>query len=447
MNTSTLKTEESPVSESLDKLILQSKALMAVDSGIMITDRQARILWVNPAFSKSTGYPAAEVVGRTPRVLKSGSHDPSFYREFWDTVLRGETWRGQFVNQRRDGGLCIHEQTTTPVRWQSSGPITHFISVSQDVTDGRKCKVDSREIRNMEVAGQLAAGITHHFNNLLTTIHANSELLLEINGNSHPESSSLVEGTLAASRNAAHLIRQLVGFSQNQVCQFQALDLNRVVECSLHLLYPAPKNNVQCERHYHTNLPCILADSGMLGQVIRHLLVNALDAMPQGGRLTLTTERLITAPTQARNHQAARPGEFVCLTIGDTGCGIPPTNLPRIFEPFFTTKNAGDRSGLGLALVYGIVKQHHGWTEVSSQVGRGTTFKVFLPVATKSSAFATKAPVKHQPPGLTVRSTHFLPGLEPEAGETSGKEPFPGRAVVPVNGMPGESPYFWGIND
>ena len=295
MNITTLHAEERPAFESLEQLFLQSKALTAVDSGIMITDHQARILWVNPAFSKSTGYPAGEVLGMTPRVLKSGNHDQSFYRQFWETVLSGKTWRGEFVNRRRNGSLCVHAQTTTPMRRHSAGPITHFISVSQDITDGKKCKEDTREIRTMEAVGQLAAGIAHHFNNLLTPIHANSQLLLELNGDLHPQSRDLVERTLAASRRAAHLIRQLAGFSQNQILEFQALDLNRVVERTLREFLPAAKGKLECECRYCASLPRILADSGMLGQVICHLLVNALDAMPQGGRAHL-------------NHRKARPG-------------------------------------------------------------------------------------------------------------------------------------------
>jgi PAS domain S-box-containing protein len=135
MSTSILKAAESPVIKLRDQLVLQSKALTMVDSGIMITDHRGRIMWVNPAFSTSTGYAVEEIVGKTPRILKSGRHDEAFYRQFWDTILSGETWRGQFINRRRDGSLCLLAQTTTPIRWHSNGPVTHFISVSKDITD------------------------------------------------------------------------------------------------------------------------------------------------------------------------------------------------------------------------------------------------------------------------------------------------------------------------
>jgi len=421
MNTSTMMAAESSDIEKLDQLVLQSKALTTVDCGIMITDHQGRILWVNPAFSKSTGYPAEEILGRTPRILKSGSHDQSYYSQFWYTVLRGETWRGQFVNRRRDGSLCIHAQTTTPMRWQSPGPITHFISVSEDITNGKERQVDSREIRNLDVVGQLAAGVAHHFNNLLTVIHTNSQLLLELDDNLHRECRSLAKRSLAASCRAEHLIRQLIGFSEKRVFQFQALDLNRVVEHTLRLFHPAAKSSIEWEGRYCATLPFVLADSGMLGQMICHLLVNALEAMPQGGRLTLMTERLVPTCSDSRSPLVAHPGELACLAISDTGCGIPPTILSRIFEPFFTTKDAAVHSGLGLASVYGIVKQHHGWTEVSSQVGRGTTIKVVLPAITKSEALASGALVAHELPGLSEQP---LPPPE-VALETDANAPIP----------------------
>jgi PAS domain S-box-containing protein len=442
MDITTQHAEERPVFESLEQLFLQSKALTVVDSGIMITDDQARILWVNPAFSKSTGYPAEEILGMTPRVFKSGSHAPSFYRQFWDTVLSGKTWRGEFVNRRRNGSLCVHAQTTTPMRRHSTGPVTHFISVSQDITDGKKYKEDWRDIRTMEAFGQLAAGIVHHFNNLLTPIHANSQLLLELNGDFHPESRDLVERTLTASRRAAHLIQQLVGFSQNQPLEFQALDLNRVVERTLREFLPAAKGKLECECRYRASLPRILADGGMLGQVVCHLLVNALDAMPQGGRLTLTTEKLVLAPSDIRSHTVARQDEFVCLTVSDTGCGIPPTILSRLFEPFFTTKDAGDRSGLGLALVYGIVKQHHGWIEVSSQVGQGTTFKIFLPAITKQVT-----QVESDPPARSRHTTRLLPEPESVVQATIVEEPSRGGAFFPVSEARSEPFHHWGINE
>jgi signal transduction histidine kinase len=298
--------------------------------------------------------------------------------------------------------------------------------------DEASAGLDSRAIGNMEVAGQLAAGIAHHFNNLLTPIHANSELLLELHGGSHAESKDLLEQTLVASRRAAHLIRQLAGFSQIQRVDFQAVDLNEVVEPNLREILLFANGNIKCECHYGANLPRVLADSAMLGQIIGPLVVNALDAMPNGGRITLTTEKSVTAPLKIGNPPGTHPGEFVCLTISDTGCGIGSADLPRIFEPFFTTKDAAGRSGLGLALVHGIVKQHQGWTEVSSEAGRGAVFKIFLPAVSRPVTIAGK-------------ETPRLP--KPAADGAIVRKSSATRTVYHAREMRGEAPVFWGIND
>jgi len=435
MHTATIKKDGGSAFERLDQLLLQSKALTAVDSGILITDRQARILWVNPAFSKSTGYPAEEILGKTPRVFKSGMHDQSFYRRFWDTVKSGETWRGRFVNRRRHGSFCVHAQTTTPVLQHGSGPITHFISVNEDLSDGKPYGEDPCELRNREVVIQLAAGIAHHLNNLLTVIHCNSELLLEQGGALDPEFKDLAKRTLSASNRAAHLVRQLVGFSQSQVMEFRARDFNQVVKDILQVSCATAPGNIKLECGRFDELPSVLADSGALRQVISHLLANAIDAMPLGGRLILTTGRIVITPAEIRNHLAARPGVFVYLIIQDTGSGILPINLPRIFDPFFTTKVTGNRSGLGLALIQGIVRQHRGWIEVSSEVSRGTTFTIFLPAVSESIEVTSIEPGSSDP---SLRPAKRL--LEPgaDARRTTFQEPLTGSA---------EPPTHWGINE
>ncbi|MGO8701495.1 MAG: ATP-binding protein [Limisphaerales bacterium] len=408
-----MKLPEEPKTEKLDELILQSKALTAVDCSIMITDREGSIIWVNPAFSKSTGYTAEEILGRTPRILKSGSHSRAYYTQFWDTVLSGKTWRGEFVNRRRDGALCVQVQTTTPIRWQTSGPITHFISVSEDITHNRKGEVDLRESQSLDTVGQFAAGVAEHFDDLLTVIRANSQLLLEPSGGLSPDARCLVERTLNASRRAERLIRQLIGFSQKQTFTFQAQDFNRIAEHSFQLMRSAGTGDIQWQSHYSANLPFVLGDGGMLSQMICHLLANALDAMPQGGRLALTTENSAAPSGEMTGRSLAAPGKFICLTVRDTGCGIPSPNLSRIFEPFFTTKNTDAHSGLGLSLVYGIVKQHQGWAEVSSQAGEGTTVKVFLPALTKSEALLSGALAAHELP-VVFEQTEPMPEMAPE---------------------------------
>jgi two-component system, cell cycle sensor histidine kinase and response regulator CckA len=182
-----------------------------------------------------------------------------------------------------------------------------------------------------------------------------------------------------ASERAANLTRQLLAFSRKQVLQPQALEFNDVIANLTRMLKRVIGENIDLQCHYAALLPYVQADPGMMEQVILNLIVNARDAMPEGGQLRISTEHTQLDEAQARANPKAHAGGFVCLRVSDTGAGIAPEVLPRIFEPFFTTKEVGKGTGLGLATVYGIVQQHQGWVEVSSQVGEGSTFKVFLP--------------------------------------------------------------------
>jgi PAS domain S-box-containing protein len=392
-----------------NELFLISKALRAVDSGIIVTDRDARIVWVNPAFSQSIGYKPAEILGKTPSLFKSGKHSRRFYRGFWDTILCGKTWRGQFTNRRRDGSICVHSQITTPVCQDGSGEITHFISINEELVSSRKCAPELCEDRDQEIAVQLAAGIAHHLNNLLTVVHCNSSLVLDRSSGLDPASKDLLERTLAASHRAADLIRQLVGFSRSQTLQLQPLNLNDVVESCLNVFRRNFKAGIEWKTDYRASLPSVLADSVTLVQVISNLVTNALHAMPAGGQLTVATEKIMLTGAELKKRHLAAPGGVVCLAVRDTGCGIPPTELTRVFEPFFTTKDAGNHSGLGLALVQGIIHQHGGWTEVNSILGQGTTFKIFLPAISISSQPKAVKPAGAKQLNHSSQAMLFLP--------------------------------------
>jgi CheY-like chemotaxis protein len=183
----------------------------------------------------------------------------------------------------------------------------------------------------------------------------------------------------AAAERATNLVRQLLAFSRKQVIQFQPFNLNNVIVNLTKMLNRIIGENISLQCAFAENLPFVYADTGMIEQVLLNLIVNARDAMPQGGSLLISTEKIVTDETYVAAHPESRPGEFVCVTVSDTGTGIAPEHLPQIFEPFFTTKEIGKGTGLGLATVYGIVKQHQGWVEVFSHPGDGTTFKIFLP--------------------------------------------------------------------
>jgi PAS domain S-box-containing protein len=237
-----------------------------------------------------------------------------------------------------------------------------------------------RESEKMEVIGQLAGGLAQDFNNLLTVILGNTELLSK-GSDSTPERQELARQIVGAARRASGLTRQLLAFSPRQVKQTQRLDLNELLADVYKRLYRVLGERIALQCNYGPELSAIDADPAMLEQVIMNLVVNAREAMPKGGRLSITTQTELLGRAAAVRNAEAREGRFVVLTLTDTGCGMDTVTLNRLFEPFFTTKGVGKGTGLGLATVYGIVKQHNGWLEVGSKVGQGTTFRIFFPAA------------------------------------------------------------------
>ena len=233
-------------------------------------------------------------------------------------------------------------------------------------------------MQKMEAIGLLAGGVAHDFNNILTVIQGYSQLLLCLDS-VKSESQDWVKQISQAADRAAQLTQQLLAFSRKQEIKTEALNINTVVGNISKMLRAMVGETVSVHLDLDDQLPPVQADAGQLGQVLMNLAVNARDAMPSGGRLTIQTEVITFGPANAASDPEVRPGEFVCLSVSDTGSGIPPEVLPRIFEPFFTTKAVGRGTGLGLSTVYGIIKQHQGWAKVSSDLNQGTTFRLFLP--------------------------------------------------------------------
>ena len=237
-----------------------------------------------------------------------------------------------------------------------------------------------RQAQNMELVGQLAGGIAHDFNNVLAIINGWTSLLLEEEF-SQTELHETLREIFSAGQRAAGLTRQLLYFSRKRSIDRYPLDLNVVIEEVSTMLRRLIGDNIKLELELSAEKPVIEADAGMMEQVLMNLAVNARDAMAHGGKLVISSRILEISEAEARETREARPGRFARLRVEDTGCGIAPETLPRIFEPFFTTKEVGRGTGLGLATVFGIVKDHRGWIEVASEIGAGTAFNIFLPAA------------------------------------------------------------------
>jgi PAS domain S-box-containing protein len=345
--------------------------------GIMITDAKGTIRYVNPAFSRVSGYSREEALGQNPRLLKSGKQDEAYYRKLWTTILGGEIWQDEIVNRRGDGGFYIEQMTITPVRNQR-GEITHFIAIKAEVTERKRLEQQLRQAQKMEAVGRLAGGVAHDFNNLLTIISGYGGLLLEHPSIIEPLRSYVNEIRNATGR-AASLTRQLLAFSRQQVLAPRVLGLNAVVANIEKMLKRLIGEDIDLVTNLEESLWPVKADPGQLEQVLLNLAVNARDAMPDGGVLTISTANVEMDSASAQTHFPLSPGPYVLLAFNDTGIGMDAETQARIFDPFFTTKEKGKGTGLGLAMVYGIVKQSGGYIWVYSEVGKGTTFKIYLP--------------------------------------------------------------------
>jgi PAS domain S-box-containing protein len=356
---------------------------------VVITDPTGDVEYVNPAFTRITGYAAEEILGRNPRILKSGNHGLEFYQQLWETLLKGETWQGEIVNRRKNGNLYTEQMTITPVRGMS-GEITHFIATKRDVTERKTLEEQVLLAAKMEATGRLAGGIAHDFNNLLTIISGYSEILFDKLA-SDPEVSVALKEIHSAAGRAGSLTSQLLAFSRRQVLAPQVVDLNSIVSNLEKMLKRVIGEDIRLHTVLNPTLGLVRADPGQIEQVIMNLAVNARDAMPAGGDLTIETSNVHLDEAYARGHVTVKPGPHVMLAVSDTGVGMTAETQAHVFEPFFTTKEQGKGTGLGLATVYGIVKQSGGYVWVYSELHQGAVFKVYLPTVGETPPAETHA--------------------------------------------------------
>jgi len=370
-----LQQEQQTAEESLRKL---SRAVEQSADTVVITDRYGIIEYVNPAFERLTGYSREEVRTCTPRVLKSGEQGPEFYQEMWRTLLAGDVFRGILVNRKKNGDLYYVEESICPVR-DPDGQITHFIANGRDLTERLRLEAQLLQAQKMDAIGRLAGGVAHDFNNLLTIITSYSELALDAVPQDSPLEAKIHEILLAA-RRAAELTRQLLAFSRKQPQALRVVNLNEVVNNIAKTLSRLIGEDIQFGFTPGHSVGQVRIDPVQLEQVLMNLAANARDAMPQGGHLSIETSNIRLDDDYVHHKPAVIPkGHYALITISDDGAGIPPEDLPHIFEPFYTTKPLGKGTGLGLATVYGIVKQNKGFIWVYSEHGSGTVFKIYLP--------------------------------------------------------------------
>jgi len=344
---------------------------------IVITDNDGVIQYCNPAFEKITGYTREEAIGANPRILKSGKHSSDFYGQLWSTIKNGMVWTGHLSNKKKDGSLYEEEATISPIR-DASGKITGFVAVKRDVTHHLELERQFQQAQKLESIGRLAGGVAHDFNNILTIISGYANLVLTALNRTDPLW-SYAEEIRKASERAASLTKQLLAFSRKQVIEPKTMDVNTTIRDSEQMLQRLIGEDITLATRLDPFLGQVTADPEQLYQVIMNLIVNARDAMPDGGRLDIGTANVQVTDEDAGTQPDAKAGRYVMITVTDAGTGMDENTRQHIFEPFFTTKERDRGTGLGLSTVYGIMRQNGGWIDVSSELGVGSSFKLYFP--------------------------------------------------------------------
>ena len=378
-------------------------AVENTDDQLLVTVPSAGIVYANPAFLRQTGYTEAEVIGRRPSslLLSADDDDEATQRnraELLAAFVADGSWRGRIVARRKDGRAFDCDLIVSPILGER-GEVRAQVWGGRDVSHEVQLQAQLRESQKMEAVGRLAGGVAHDFNNLLTVIGGVTSLMQE--EPLDPAQQDNLQLIADASRRATELTRQLLAFGRRQMLNIKDVDLNRVVEVTLPLLRRMVRPDVRLEFEPAAALWGARGDEGQIEQVLLNLTINAADAMPEGGQVTIRTENARLDGAAGPDGAPVAPGSYVALVVTDAGVGIPPEVLPKIFEPFFTTKRVGQGTGLGLATVHGIVRQTGGHIFVDSSPGVGTTFRVLLPrVAQAERPAAAGGPPPPAPPVL-----------------------------------------------
>jgi len=346
---------------------------------IIVVDQQFKCVYINKELTELLGYSEKEMLNQDFRMLLS-DHEKNIFTEHKIQIERGEKVpsRYDFEILRKDGEKRQMQVVVSTLKSPEGHPQT--VIQMLDITERNRLEQQLRHAQKMKAVGTLAGGVAHDFNNIMTAIRGCTDLVISQIEENDPIYQDLKEVQVSAER-ASDLTRQLLFFSRNQPMEMVSLNFNKTLENLFKMLHRLIGEDIGISSSLAPNLSNVHADKGSIEEVVMNLAVNARDAMPRGGKLTIKTENILIDEIYCQNTPEARPGEFVCVTVEDNGIGMNKETMERIFEPFFSTKGPGRGTGLGLAVVYGIVKQHDGWINVYSEPEHGSTFKIYLPVS------------------------------------------------------------------
>lgn len=359
-----------------ERLMQLKRFKQVIDSAfdvIVITDVNGYITYANYAFEAVTGFSREEALGRRADIVKSGYHDEDFYRDLWNAIKAGDVWKGELINKKKNGEIYHASTAIFPIYHE--GEIS-YVSIQRDITEEKKLYEQLLRAQKMEAIGTLAGGIAHDFNNLLAAIQGYSELLMEMTkeGDQFRKAVNIIQN---AAERGADLAKKILMVTRKEKMEAKPVNINDVIENSMELLQRSIPKNIEMITNLGKAIPKVKADPSQIQQVIMNLAVNARDAMPEGGKLTIETA-VVGAESGAPNGIPAGRGEFVKLSISDTGTGMDKETQRKVFDPFFTTKESGKGTGLGLYIVHSIVVNHGGYINLYSEPLRGTRFNIYL---------------------------------------------------------------------
>ncbi len=364
-----------------------SQAVVQNPSSIIITDTEGNIVYVNPKFEKISGYSMKDVKGKNPGILKSGKTSQKEYENLWNTIKAGKEWRGEFQNIKKDGSLFYEYAHISPIL-NDNNEITHFLGIKEDISERKLLQEQLNQAQKMESIGRLAGGIAHDFNNLLSPILGYTDMLLLTTATGEKTHDRLTQIKKAAER-ARDLTSKLLAFGRKQILEIKVVELSSIIKEFEKILRRTLRENIELTINLSSSAK-INADISQIEQIIMNLVVNAQDAMPIGGQMKIETKN-VTFDNPFKDLLFDIPaGNYLLLSVSDTGIGMNENLRQNIFEPFFTTKEKGKGTGLGLATVHGIIKQHNGFIQVQSKPNHGSTFNIYFPVVKTDLSVETK---------------------------------------------------------
>jgi len=365
------------IQKSLKERSLLATAIEQAGEIIVITDSDGNIRYVNPAFEYITGYKKEEALGKNPRVIQSGKHNEKFYKDLWNTVISGSIWRGHFINKKKAGNFYEEEATISPVK-DKTGALTGYVAVKRDVTEQMKQEEYLRQTQKLQAIVTLSEGIAHNFNNILASIMGYLQICIY----EAPNGSKLqknIEHIQKSCKRAMNLVKQFMCFSRKGSYRKYPVQISSLIKNVLPFMKDILPDTIEIKDNIKEKAGIVLADKTQIQDVMINLCNNAVYAMKENGGTIEVSLTDIYIDNQSLYSEFI-PGQYIKLTVRDTGTGMDSRVKERIFEPFFTTKKEGEGSGMGLAIVHGIVKGHNGEILVESETGKGSSFHIFLPV-------------------------------------------------------------------